>query len=233
VLNFQVDVAVIESAAAADDGGPTFQTVDRVQLKASFEMPTGVPAPIPSVLLLHGFGEDRHVWQGFKRQLLNQGYAVMSLDLRGHGQSTTRNGTPLQASESWRATSLEFPQELDPALDWLKEQPRLEPRKIVVIGYDVGANLALLASGQFPEVRTVIAVKPNLSESLALAGSAQDFHPRSALIIVPEAAEGDRLKPYVTAPVEVRVANSAGGTPQWFSQQTVIDATIQWLKQTY
>jgi pimeloyl-ACP methyl ester carboxylesterase len=157
VLNFQIDVAVT-AGAVADDNGPTFQTLDRVQLKASFEMPTGVPAPIPAVLLLHGFGEDRSVWQAFRRQLLNLGYAVMSLDLRGHGQSTTKNSVPVQASQAWRTTSLEFPQDLDPALDWLKAQPRLEPRKIVVIGYDVGANLALLASGQFPEVRTVVAV---------------------------------------------------------------------------
>ena len=234
VLNFQIDVAAIESGAGVvNDNGPAFQTLDRVDLRASFEMPTGVPAPIPSVLLLHGYGEDRFVWEAFKRQLLSRGWAVMSLDLRGHGQSTTKNSVRLQAAQEWRASSFEFPQDIDPALDWLKAQPRLDPKKIVVIGYDVGANLALISSGKFPEVRTVIAVKPNLAESLAMAGSAQDFQPRSALIVVPDQAEGDRLRQYVTAPAQVRVLNVAGGTTQWFGDQQLIDATLQWLKETF
>ena len=235
VVNFQIAVTVIEGAggAADDDGGPAFQTLDRVDLRASFDMPTGVPAPIPAVLLLHGYGEDRFVWEAFKRQLVNRGWAVMSLDLRGHGQSRTKNSVSLQATPEWRASAHDFPQDVDPALDWLKAQPRLDPKKIVIIGYDVGANLALISSGRFPEVRTVIAVKPNLAESLAMAASAQDFQPRSALIVVSDQAEGDRLKQYVTAPVQVRTLSVAGGTTQWFGNQLLLDATLQWLTETF
>src|SRR5262249_28981470 len=78
----------------------------------------------------------------------------------------------------------EFPVDIDPALDWLKSRPRIDTRKIVIIGSDVGANLALIASGRFPEVRTAVAINPKLDESLALAGSAHDFQPRSTLVIV-------------------------------------------------
>ena len=234
VINFQIDVTVIAGAGGiADDSGPTFQTQDRVDLRASFDMPAGVPAPIPSVLLLHGYGEDRLAWDAFKKQLLSRGWAVMSLDLRGHGQSRTKNSVPLQAAAEWRASAHEFPQDIDPALDWLKAQPRLDPKKIVIIGYDVGANLALISSGRFPEVRTVIAVKPNLGESLAMAGSAQDFQPRSALIVVSDQADGDRLRQYVAAPIQVRTLNVTGGTTQWFGNQQLIDATLQWLRETY
>src|SRR5438093_4041921 len=53
VLNFQLDVAVIDGAAASvpSDQGPSFKTFDLVELHASFELPLGVPAPIPAVLL--------------------------------------------------------------------------------------------------------------------------------------------------------------------------------------
>ena len=234
LINFQLDVAVIDGSAAADDKtGPTLQSLDRVDLHASFEAPAGVPAPIPAVLLLHGYGEDRFVWEAFKRQLISRGWAVMSLDLRGHGQSKTKNRVPLQATQEWRVDSKEFPQDIDPALDWLKSQPRLDAKRIVVMGFDVGANLALIASGRFPEVKTAIAVKPNLAESLALAGSAQDFQPRSALIVVPDEAEGNRLKQYVKAPVQVRTLNVTGGTTQWFANQEILNATLDWLKQTF
>ena len=234
VLNFQLDVTVVDGGGREpDDAGAEFRTYDLVDLHASFDMPVGVPAPIPSVLLLHGYGEDRLVWKDFARQLLNRGWAVMALDLRGHGESKTRNQRPIQASQEWRTSPHEFPVDLDPALDWLKAQPRIDNRKIVVIGTDIGANLALIASGRFPEVRTVVAVKPNLTESLAMAGSAQDFKPKSALIVVADEAEGNRIKALVSAPSRVQVVPLSGGAAQSVADKRVADAVFQWLKETF
>src|SRR5207247_10429101 len=140
---------------------------------------------------------------------------------------------PIQASPEWRKDPHEFPVDLDPALDWLKAQPRIDTRKIVVIGSDVGANLALIARGRFSEVRTAVAIKPNLDESLALAGSAQDFQPRSTLIVVSSAAEGDRFKAVVKAPSRVLVSPHTGGAAQWTADKQVTDAVFQWLKETF
>src|SRR5262245_7124535 len=235
VLNFQLNVAVLENsaAAAAPDLGPTIKTFDLVELHASFDMPTGVQAPVPSVLLLHGYGEDRSAWKDFSKRLLNWGFAVMALDLRGHGDSRIKNQRPIQASTEWRNNPQEFPVDLDPALDWLKSRPRIDTRRIVVIGFDVGANLALIASGRFTEVKTAVAIKPNLDESLALAGSAQEFQPKSTLIVVSSQAEGDRIKAMVKAPSRVLVASHSGGTAEWTADKKVEDAVYQWLKTTF
>jgi dienelactone hydrolase len=234
LLNFDLNVAVLDAgAAAAADSGPELQTFDLVKLKASFEMPRGVPAPIPAVLLLHGYGEDRKVWQGFKAQLLERGWAVMSLDLRGHGDSKTKNQRPITASPEWRSNSHEFPQDIDPALDWLKKQARLDSRKIVIVGYDVGANLALVSSGKFVEVRSVVAVKPNLQEALAMAGSAQDFHPKSALVFTGNAAEGTEIAGYLKEPFRQVTLTGTGGTAQLFESKALVDTVFQWLKETY
>src|SRR3989449_1626996 len=127
VLNFQLDVAVIEANAdSTPNPGVTFKSFDLVELHASFEIPGGIPAPVPAVLLLHGYGEDRSAWKDFSQQLLGRGWAVMSLDLRGHGNSKTRNQRPIQASADWRTDPHQFPVDLDPALDWLKAQPRID-----------------------------------------------------------------------------------------------------------
>jgi len=235
VLNFQLDVAVVENNASANptETAATLKTFDLVELHASFEMPVGVPAPIPAVLLLHGYGEDRSVWRDFTKELLGRGWAVMALDLRGHGESRLKNQRPIEASPQWRTNLHEFPVDLDPALDWLKSRPRIDNRKIVIIGFDVGANLALIASGRFQEVRTVVAIKPNLDESLALAGSAQDFQPRSTLIVVGTQAEADRFKSTAKTPSRVLVSGETGGTAQWTASKRVKDAIFQWLKETY
>jgi pimeloyl-ACP methyl ester carboxylesterase len=235
VLNFQLDVAVTEAPAAAEPAGPgvTFKSFDLVDLRASFDMPNGIPAPVPAVLLLHGYGENRSVWKDFSQQLLTRGWAVMALDLRGHGDSKSRNQRPIQASPEWKRDPHEFPVDLDPALDWLKAQPRINTRKIVVIGSDVGADLALIASGRFSEVRTAVAINPNLDESLALAGSAQDFQPRSALIVVSSQAEGDRIRKMVRLPSRVVVASTSGGTARILADRQVSDAIFQWLNETF
>lgn len=41
----------------------------------------------PSVILLHGGGQTRHSWHGTMRKLITQGYYVINLDTRGHGES--------------------------------------------------------------------------------------------------------------------------------------------------
>lgn len=233
LINFQLNLATASGGAANADNGPQLQTFDLVKLKASFEMPSSALAPIPAVLLLHGYGENRKVWEGFRKEFLDRGWAVMSLDLRGHGDSTTKNQRPIQASPDWRTNPREFPQDIDPALDWLKKQTRINSRKIVIVGYDIGADLALVSSGKFSEVRTIIAVKPNLNESLALAGSAQDFRPRSALVVTATQAEADAIKPYVKDPVRLLALPVDGGTAQVFQGKPLTEAVIQWLKETY
>jgi pimeloyl-ACP methyl ester carboxylesterase len=234
LLSFSLDVAVIAGGGAAPaDTGPELQTFDLVKLKASYTMPQGVPAPIPAVLMLHGYGEDRRVWESLKAKFVAQGWAVMSLDLRGHGDSKTQNQRPITAMPEWRSSSHDFAQDIDPALDWLKRQPRLDSKKIVIVGYDIGANLALVASGKFSEVRSVVAIKPVLKEALEMAGSAQDFHPRSVLVVAADAAGGNQIKQYTKDPFRVLAQPVAGGTAQVVQSKLLTDAIFQWLKETY
>jgi pimeloyl-ACP methyl ester carboxylesterase len=232
LVNFQLAIAVSATAAIADPG-IDLQAFDLVKLKASFELPQGAPAPIPAVLFLHGYGENRQVWAEFRKQFLDRGWAVMSLDLRGHGESTTKNQRPIQASTAWRNSPREFPLDVGPALDWLKRHPRLNSSKIVIVGYDIGANLALVSSGKFREVRTVVAVNPNPKESLEMAGSSQDFRPQSALVVTETAAPGDELKNYVKAPFRALIQPVMGGTAQVFQEKALSDAIFQWIKESY
>jgi pimeloyl-ACP methyl ester carboxylesterase len=240
VLNFQIKVAETAGVtntparvAAATPTGPQIETFDLVKLQASLEMPSGVPAPIPAILLLHGYGENRAVWNDFKTTLLSRGWAVMTLDLRGHGDSNTKNNLPITPSKDWRTSPHEFPLDLDAAVTWLKTQTRINSNKIAVIGVDVGANLALIASGKFQQVRTVVAVNPNLLEGQEMAGSAQDYKPRSALIFSLTEAEGNTLKAVVQTPVQVRILAQAGGTASWLQNKQVTDSIYQWLKDTF
>jgi len=235
VLNFQLKLVSAASggAAARDSGkapGLRIDTLDLVKLSAALELPSGVPAPIPAVMLLHGFGENRTVWNSFKTELLTRGYAVMTLDLRGHGESTVQNNRAITANREWRTSPQEFPLDVDAALTWLKTQTRINSARIAVIGSDIGGSLALVASGKYREVRTVVAVNPNLREGQELAGSAQDYRPRSALIFARSETEGAGLKEGVRSPLILHVVNPAGGTPAQFQNKEITGPIFQWLK---
>jgi len=239
VLNFEIKVGGAAAAAApprpatSASGGPTIDTFDLVKLHASFDIPSGVPAPIPAVMLLHGYGENRAVWDGFKKELLARGWAVMAVDLRGHGESRTKNNQIVTATNDWRTNPHEFPLDLDAALTWLKTQTRINSNKIAVIGVDVGANLALIASGKYRQVKTVVAVNPNLTEGQQLAGGAQDYKPRSALILALNDSDGNAVKNAVQTPVQIRVVPVSGGTSFWFQNKQVTDSVFQWLMDTF
>jgi len=144
-----------------------------------------------------------------------------------------KNGVKIQPTEAWRNDPHEFPQDIDPALDWLKAQTRIDNRKIVVIGSDIGADLALIASGKFPEVRTVVALNPRFSETLALAGSSQDLAPRSALILTTDSDDAKKFQPVSKNPFDIQTRNINGGTPAWVSTKNVSDAIFQWLQKTF
>ena len=235
VLNFELDVAIVPGDADLedDDDGPRFETFDLVQIRGSFELPTGIPAPIPAVLLLHGYGENRVVWANLETRLLTDGWAVMSIDLRGHGLSKTRNREPIEPQLDWRLDSRQFPLDVGPALDWLKSQPRLDSDRFVVMGADVGASLALIAGGRFSEVQTVVAIDPDMGEALSMSGSAQDFTPRSALLMVNDQAVGNRIRDYISGPSRIVTLPIDGGTAAWLADSRSIDEILRWLKDVY
>jgi len=47
----------------------------------------GGPPGAPAVILLHGGGQTRHSWAGAMQRLVTDGYFVVNLDARGHGDS--------------------------------------------------------------------------------------------------------------------------------------------------
>lgn len=69
-----------------------FETVDRVDLKGTF-YPSKGGNKSPCVLLLHELGGNRtqNGWDELAKALQAAGFAVLSFDFRGHGDSTTVN----------------------------------------------------------------------------------------------------------------------------------------------
>lgn len=234
IVNFTLEVVTRQEEPSG--AGFRLQTFDGVDLYAAFDVPEGVQAPIPVALLLHGYGESHTVWAPLRERLLQRGWAVLALDLRGHGQSLTRGAAAIAPQESWRTDPQQFPLDLEPALDYLRTRPRLDSNRIAVIGFDVGAQLALIASGRFREVSTAVAINPNLDQALAMAGTGRAFSPRTTFVVAAPDGEGERVRETVSGASRLTVLDPGPPLAQtgvWLGTDDMIEQIVRWLRDTY
>ncbi len=88
----------------------------------------------PTVILIHGAGQDRTIWSLQTRYLAHHGFSVLGLDLPGHGGS---DGPPLESIQGMS--------------DWLArviEAVGVESASLV--GHSMGAHVALRCAADAP-----------------------------------------------------------------------------------
>ncbi len=97
------------------------------------------PAPDarpPAVVLVHGISSDRASLSGLARRLADSGFAVLTLDVRGHGEN--RNRFPVGRG---RADFLAG--DFAAAVDFLRTTALVDGSHIALLGHSMGAGGAL------------------------------------------------------------------------------------------
>lgn len=71
----------------------SFLTDDGVLIVSTYYPPASSHRTTNAIILLHMFGRDRNDWNAFASNLSNStnGYAVLSIDFRGHGESINQS----------------------------------------------------------------------------------------------------------------------------------------------
>jgi dienelactone hydrolase len=230
---------VRRSSDSSSKKGVELQTSDGVKIAADWYRPAPKPdQKFPAVLLLHGFGETRSVWDSFiADHLLKNNLAVLNMDSRGHGQSLWKAGEKLVADRKWLTDSKQFPLDLEAAVNWLESQAEVDPNRIGVIGAGAGANLAYLASGKYEAVRSAVALSGNPEQAQALVAGLENFQPHSILYIATQgddqAAEHARQFEKLTGfPVRVQVFENSGAHGSNILKEVPEAATliVDWLQ---
>lgn len=117
------------------------------------------PGPMPdapAVLLLHGNGASRAAMVPTAAWLAGQGYAVLAIDFRGHGESS-----PAPHSFGFAES-----RDVAAAFAWLKHQQHGAP--VAVLGSSLGGAAALLgARGPVPaDALILVAVYPDIRHAI-------------------------------------------------------------------
>lgn len=163
-----------------------------VILSGAFYPPAEGPAP--AVLLLHQVGGQKEDWAPFATRLQAAGYAVLALDLRGHGESGGETEWAAMADDVARAWEV------------MAAQPEVDAERTAVVGASLGANLALVAGAGLPLVRAVVLLSPGLDyrgvrteeamlaygdRAVLIAASQDDTYAYSSAQTLDQLAQGD------------------------------------------
>jgi len=145
--------------------------------------PDSAGSPFPVMLGAHGMGRSEIRWwqDSFNNRptieqthLLSQlalarGYAVVTIDARLHGQrkDPRRTLTRIMRDLHYFGDRLEYENMVRETvldhrvlLDWIEANPALDPARIKVSGYSMGAQVALLLAGVDQRIGSVLAIAP-------------------------------------------------------------------------
>ncbi|MBW2987835.1 alpha/beta fold hydrolase [Candidatus Woesearchaeota archaeon] len=125
---------------------------DGVDIAATYYKP--LEEEPPGVILLHMLDKDRFTWDVFAKRLQEEGYAVLAIDLRGHGESINQG--------RWQDfNEMDFNSMVNDAraAKTYIEQT-LEPRRYIMIGASIGANVALNYAAADNDINAVILLSP-------------------------------------------------------------------------
>jgi pimeloyl-ACP methyl ester carboxylesterase len=199
---------------------------DGLSLVGDYYAPSGeVPEMgAAGVLLLHMLGSNRASWADLIPPLQEAGYAVLAVDMRGHGQTGGPIDWPLAETDvqTW--------------LDWLRAQEGVDPARVSLVGASIGSNLALRGMANDPDVLTAVALSPGLDyQDVTTQDAIEAIDDRPVMLV---AGQGDtysaqtikQLTQGVGGEALTRLyASRAHGTQMFATQPDLIDLIVAWL----
>ena len=126
---------------------------DGLKLKGTF---SGAAASGPGVLLLHQCNRQRKVWDDLATRMTAAGMNVMTVDLRGYGDS---EGTPidkLAPEEINLVFHQKMPLDVETAYKFLIAQPTVSPGILVAGGASCGVNQSEHLAMKHPEIKVLV-----------------------------------------------------------------------------
>ena len=140
-------------------------SIDGFNIEATFLYPkVKNKKEFATVVLLHSLGYNSQWWENLPNELLDKGYAVLAIDLRGHGKSIYNSRL---IKNSWKnlknSAYSKYPDDIIAIINKVKEENN---KKIffdnwALIGADIGASAGILAADKmnlYP--KTVIMISP-------------------------------------------------------------------------
>lgn len=207
-----------------------FGTSDGVQISGIWQSGSSLNA----LLLLHMMPATKESWLPFMEVAKDFGYAALAIDLRGHGKSTM-NGTLdyRNFSDSEHAASR---LDIEAALSFLGQKGYAKDR-VVVIGASIGANLALVTLGDYPDIKLAVGLSAGFDYKGILPLSSLKNLTKSQRVLLCASSEDSEsfrsTERFEEASVRVEIrpfSNLGHGTYMLENNPELITDILEWIK---
>jgi dienelactone hydrolase len=221
----------------------SYTTKDNVTIYGSWIVPQSKEKQskkTPVVILLHDYGFDRRDWGIFIPDLVQHGYKILAIDLRGHGKSadggTRQSGkySPSVASSLVQAGYLD----IQAALEWIKRRKDTNTKDISLVGVGLGADIAYSCAGMLKKkIKVSVVISPSLSaitnsgftkntpRAVLFCASARDAQGSSMIAV-------ESLANFTDDPKKVVIYDSAAhGLAMFYKHPEIKREILAWLKQ--
>lgn len=171
-----------------------YTTSDGVVIVGDYWTPLDMNTKAPAVVLLHMYRSDRSAWRPLIPALEQAGFAILAIDLRGHGQSTKPEDRQLEQKVRDRDEKLfrNMHQDVFGAYRWLQQRPEVDLSRLAVVGASVGCSVALDYAGRDKSVDVLVLLTPGENYlGLNSLKHVKQYGDRSVLML---SSEEDRAK---------------------------------------
>ena len=154
---------VAPTATAHDPIRAEFTSEDGVRLVGDYWTPLGRNEKAPVIILLHMYNSDRTAWgRDMIIALEYAGFAIMRIDMRGHGESTEPEEKDLEKRVADRDAELfgAMHKDVAAAIKWLEGRKEVDRSRIVLAGASVGCSVALDYAGRDKSIKAVALLSP-------------------------------------------------------------------------
>ena len=177
-------------------------------------------------MLLHMNGGKRLDWEPFARQLAEAGYAALTVDMRGHGDTGGQKDWELAADD------------LQQVWAYLTSREDVDETRAAIAGASIGANMSLVTGVDEPSVKTVIMLSPGLNYfDVTTDDRIVQYGDRPSLIVASEedtlsADSSEELHQLAVGENELVMYQGAGhGTNMFAREPELADLMIAWFDQ--
>ena len=198
LIAFICTMFLIMNVSAQDE--LSFETVtipasDGLELVGDLYLPTEISdTGNPAVLLFHMLGSNRHAYDPILPDLVDAGYVVLNVDMRGHGDTG--------GNQVWNLAIAD----VQVWLDWLRDQDAVDDSRVAIMGASIGSNVALIGCAEDPDCIGVIALSPGLDyRGVQPESAVVDGLSERAVLLIASHTDG-----YSAESVEQMFANAKG-----------------------
>lgn len=154
-----VRTALAESSSAPHK--QTYLATDDTRLIADIYPARGAGVH-PCAILLHQLGKTNADMVPLIAPLLAEGFAVVNLDMRGHGLSQARKNLTMPYARFTNSDWAQLPSDLNLVVQQINTVPNVDKEHLALIGASIGSNASIIEAQTAPGVKAVVALSPGL-----------------------------------------------------------------------